>query len=91
MSVEDDLREVVAACKAKLNAQTDLEEAVARRERALWRLVHEDGVAKSKVAPLVLERLRAEGFTDDMIAGSGVSPANVRLAVDRRMWAEGSS
>ena len=91
MSIEDDLREVVAACKAKLNAQVDLDEAVARRERALWRLVHEDGVRKSQVAPLVWERLRAAGFTDDMIAAAGVSRANVRHAVDRRMWAEGSS
>ena len=83
MSVEANLAEVVAACRDKLTAQEGVDAAIRRRERATWRLVREDGLPMRTAHRLVLERLAAEGFTDEQIRGLGVSFQSMRDAVER--------
>lgn len=83
MSIERNLDEVVAACRDKATAVAADAAAVARREQALWRLVHEDGVPARQVPGIVRAHLTAEGFTADQIDGMGVSYGSIRAAVER--------
>lgn len=82
MSVDDILTALVSACRDKLDAEAKVADAIRRREDAQVDLCASLSIPMASQRSI--ERLREEGFTEEQIAGLGVSPGATRLALSRR-------
>lgn len=71
------MQDLVEACRDRLRYA----DATARKDRALYALVHEEGRTAAQATAEVEQALRDAGFTDEQVKASGVSLASVRAAM----------
>lgn len=75
------LDEIVAACEEFRRTKIDYDEAVNRRNRAIWALADE-GIPVTQMPAKIHQALEGR-FTEEEIKSFGVSYGNVRLVLVR--------
>lgn len=81
MATDDHLTTAVDATIARAEHADHVDRHYRARWRAIYQLHHEDGLNSKQIADALREQLLARGWSDEQIAGAGVSQHSIKLAI----------
>ncbi len=76
------LEDACAATIAKMEADKKSKDELHNRRVAIWKMYHEDDIAKKDISVLLAEKMRLAGISEDKIKGGGFGYYSIRQIVE---------